>query len=261
MNARDLLLMGPMLLLLSCTPGGVDDREHALDEEEGWPVTAWGKQFEIFAEMDPLVVGESSMSHTHVTILEDFSPMQEGTVTAILRDDRGGDLAFPQPEILRSGIYNVKITPVRAGEFQLLFRVETPAGAEEIASARVSIADGSSGLQGTPESDAGGGRRVGRRTPLVSERAAMENRVRHGVDLGGLHPQIDTYVGENSTCCRRRGAADGSGAGSRAGRSLAISGNGSQAGYQPFPHYSLGGYRSEHGRSGGCGRSAGLRAQ
>ena len=154
MKARELLLIGPMVLLLSCTADGVDDRDHAQEEEESWPVTAWGEQFEIFAEMNPLVLGEVSMSHTHVTILEDFSPMEEGTVTAILRGDGGEELEFPQPDILRSGIYNVAISPDRAGEFLLLFRVETPTGSEEIASGRVSIGDGSSSFQGTPESDA-----------------------------------------------------------------------------------------------------------
>lgn len=154
MSTRDLLLVGTSILLLSCTAGEVDDQSRAHDEEESWAVTAWGDRFEIFAEMDPLELGKSSMSHTHVTNLGDFSPMEAGTVTAILRGDKGDDLEFPQPQILRSGIYNVEITPDRVGEFLLLFRVETPAGSEDVASARVSIGDGSSRLQATAESDA-----------------------------------------------------------------------------------------------------------
>lgn len=151
MKNRDLLSVGPLIFLLSCTAGEVADSD-AHGEEQSWPVTAWGEHFEIFAEMNPLILGETSMAHTHVTILEDFSPIEDGSVTAILRGDDGSEQRFPQPQILRSGIYNVEITPNRVGELLLLFRVETPSASEEIASALVSIGEGSSSLVGSDQS-------------------------------------------------------------------------------------------------------------
>lgn len=139
------LTVGLLLLpLLGCS--------HSHDEDEAehsdtWAVTAWGEAFEIFAETDPLIVGTTVKSHTHVTILEDFSPMREGTVSIILRAD-GRDAVFTEHEPIRDGIYSIPMTPDREGEFELLYRVEAPSGIEEIPGGRVAVTD--------PEGEGGG---------------------------------------------------------------------------------------------------------
>ncbi len=114
------------------------------EEEEGWAVTAWGDRYEIFAEADPLVVGEVSKSHTHVTILDGFPPLKEGVVVAVLRDPQGGEQLFRQEKALRDGIYSIELKPARPGVFDLLFRVESAAGTENIASGQVRVAEGDS---------------------------------------------------------------------------------------------------------------------
>lgn len=105
---------------------------HAADEgSDTWSVTSWGNSFEIFAEAGMLAAGELSTSHTHVTVLDGFSPLTEGRVSAILRSATGAELVFTQDKALRPGIFSIEITPTVDGEYALLFRVEA-AGVDEV---------------------------------------------------------------------------------------------------------------------------------
>lgn len=135
------------LLLMSLGPLACGD-SHPVEEEESdaWAVTAWGEQFEIFAEADPLRVGTTVKSHTHVTILEDFSPLRGGTVSIVLRSG-GTELVFTEEAPIRDGIYSIPMTPESTGEFEILYRVDAPHGVEEIFGGRVQVTD--------PEGDGG----------------------------------------------------------------------------------------------------------
>jgi len=117
------------------------DHSHG-DEPEGpepWAVTAWGERYEVFPEVAPLVAGQTATSHTHVTVLDGFRPLAAGRVAIVLRAADGGEESFEQTAARRPGIFPVELTPSRAGEFDLLFRVEAEAGAEEIAGGRVRV--------------------------------------------------------------------------------------------------------------------------
>jgi multidrug efflux pump subunit AcrA (membrane-fusion protein) len=102
-------------------------------------VTSWGVNFEIFAEVDMLAAGETATSHTHVTVLEDFSPLSEGRVSAILTSASGAESVFTQETILRPGIFSIDITPPADGEYGLTFRIETAGISEVIPSGRVYV--------------------------------------------------------------------------------------------------------------------------
>lgn len=121
--------------------GPEEDADHGHGEAEGWAVTSWGDRYEIFAEADALVLGSISRSHTHVTILEGFLPLREGTVSAVLRAADGTETVFSQDSALRDGIFDVEILPHRTGEYDLLFRVETDGQREDIPSGRVRVGD------------------------------------------------------------------------------------------------------------------------
>jgi RND family efflux transporter MFP subunit len=118
-----------------------DDHGHDHGEVESWAVTAWGEHFEIFAEADPLIAYGVSNSHTHVTVLEDFSPLLEGLVSAVLRDASGQEAVFEQPFALRDGIFDVEIVPTEEGQYDLVFRVEGAGRTEEIPGGRVRVGD------------------------------------------------------------------------------------------------------------------------
>lgn len=118
--------------------------EHANGHGHGhghgpWTVTAWGERHEIFAEADPLAVGEASTSHTHVTVLDGFAPLAAGKVSAILVDRSGARAEFTQDRPVREGIFSIEITPEIAGTYDLAFRVESAAGTEEIPAGRVQV--------------------------------------------------------------------------------------------------------------------------
>lgn len=130
-------------MLVAC--GGSPKDEHgepqaekaAADEPEPWAVTTWGERYEIFPETAPLVAGSASSAHTHVTVLSDFSPLRQGSVSIMLRGS-GGEQSFAGT-FKRDGIYDVPITPAREGAYDLLFRIDSAAGREEIPGGKVKV--------------------------------------------------------------------------------------------------------------------------
>ncbi len=155
MTKKQLPVLAVLAGLAAWAMGCVSDHEHAHDhaEEQGesWTVTVWGQQFEVFAETAELEVGSTSVAFTHVTVLDDFSPLTGGVVSVILRDVAGAGSVFSVGERTRPGIFSVPVIPEAAGEFDLVFRVETAGGGEEIPAGRVRVAeaggrDGGTGL-------------------------------------------------------------------------------------------------------------------
>ena len=142
MSKRGFLIPFLLTMLLSGCSG--PDSDHESDhthEAESWAVTAWGDRYEIFAETDPLQVATPGVAFTHVTDLTDFSPLVEGVVSVILVDQSGAAVTFSRDEITRPGIYSIEVTPEAVGEFDLVFRVETSVGREDIPAGRVRVGD------------------------------------------------------------------------------------------------------------------------
>ena len=156
--AAAVLALGVSSLLAGCSSEAPPSPTEAADE--GWSVTAWGERYEIFPEVDALVVGELAMAHTHVTALEDFSPMIDGSVEILLRS-AGAELSFRASEPVRPGIFNVEIRPDTPGDYDLSFLISSPAGTEEILSGQVRVGTaevpGSVTRASAPPGAAGGG--------------------------------------------------------------------------------------------------------
>ncbi len=107
---------------------------------ESWSITAWGKRFEIFPEVGPLVAGRSADAHIHVTLLEGFLPLVTGKVELVLSGDTG-EQVFGASEPARPGIFNVAVTPETTGIFDLLFRIHDDTGTEEIQGGKVRVGE------------------------------------------------------------------------------------------------------------------------
>lgn len=121
-------------LALGCAePEGAEEAHH-----DHWSVTAWGDLYEIYPEVDPLVAGEPAEAHVHVTVLDGFAPLAEGEVEVVLREG-GRERVYPAREPARPGIFDVEIAPAAAGEYDLAFRVRSPAGEEEVRGGRVRV--------------------------------------------------------------------------------------------------------------------------
>jgi len=142
LSASTILLVA-VLLVSSCTGSSVED-QHA--KPESWSITAWGSLYEVFPEVDMLIAGDLATAHTHVTALEDFTPVLDGTVEIVLFSQTG-EQVFAASEPVRPGIFNVEIRPETAGEFDLAFRITSAAGHEEIRGGTVRV--------GTAESPGG----------------------------------------------------------------------------------------------------------
>jgi RND family efflux transporter MFP subunit len=143
MEAARTILLVAALFVSSCTGSSVED-QHA--EPDSWSITAWGSLYEVFPEVDVLIAGDLATAHTHVTVLEDFTPVTDGTVEIVLSSPTGKQV-FAASEALRPGIFNVEIRPKTTGEYDLTFRITSAAGHEEIRGGTVRV--------GTAESPGG----------------------------------------------------------------------------------------------------------
>lgn len=121
----------------------------------GWSVTAWSEHFEVFPEVEALVAGRAATSHTHVTVLSDFSPLRDGTVTAVLRS--ATEAQEFAGTFKRDGIYAIEIKPRREGEHGLSFRIKTKGIDEEVSAGRVRVGTTAApgGLVAPPSNAAG----------------------------------------------------------------------------------------------------------
>jgi len=131
---------GALLALAGCGSPAAEapSDDHHADAGESWSVTVWGDNFEIFPEVDPLVAGEVAVAHTHVTVLDGFAPLVDGTVEIVLSGP-SGEQVFAADEPARPGIYSIEIEPESPGERELTFRIRTPGGVEEIRGGEVRV--------------------------------------------------------------------------------------------------------------------------
>jgi RND family efflux transporter MFP subunit len=94
--------------------------EAAPEEAEALSVTKWTEKTELFAEYPPLAVGSTSRFAIHLTRLDTFDALPEGSVEVRLE---GGST---QPEVFRvdapsrPGIFGVDVEPTHAGKRELV---------------------------------------------------------------------------------------------------------------------------------------------
>ncbi|MBP8289999.1 MAG: hypothetical protein KAX51_09380, partial [Chromatiaceae bacterium] len=99
--------------------GGV--HPHATDHDtqghlEPLAVTLFSDQTELFAELPPLVVGETAEFLVHLTRLADFKAIEVGEVRVTLTGGDTPDETFIAPSPSRPGLFRVAVAPSAAGE-------------------------------------------------------------------------------------------------------------------------------------------------
>ncbi len=161
--SRLLRLVSTALLLLPGCRGSDQASQTAGQEPESWSVTAWGEHYELFAETAPLIAGQEAPSHAHLTFLPDFSALDEGSVTGILRGPGGREQSFFAPQPARAGIFDVVFKPEAEGTFDLVFRVQNSKATEDIPAGRVRVGTQVTpgGLAELPPEDGAAGQEVG----------------------------------------------------------------------------------------------------
>lgn len=101
------------------------DHGHAHDLEPR-AVTLFSERTELFAELPPLIVGETSEILVHLTRLSDFKPVSEGEVRVRLVGGGAPEESFLSPGPARPGLFRVRVRPVAAGERLLTLTISAP---------------------------------------------------------------------------------------------------------------------------------------
>lgn len=92
-------------------------------------VTVYQSGLELFMEYPALVVGQPSPLIAHFTDARNpngFKPLEQGTVTSVLRYEDGSEHRFVADTLLRTGIFKPVVTPPKAGKATLTLTLEGP---------------------------------------------------------------------------------------------------------------------------------------
>jgi len=117
-----------LMLLAFSTSCQLHEHAHEThDHDITLQLTAYSDDLEMFADADPFVAGNSSTILAHFTWLENFKPLESGSVTANLIV---GGKTFSQTleKPTKTGIYKFTLTPELQGNGRLEFEVITEKG-------------------------------------------------------------------------------------------------------------------------------------
>jgi len=119
------------ITLNSCQNNAHDHSTDAGQDEHKIQLTAYSDKFEIFAEADPFVNGQSSNILAHFSILPDFNALENAIITVRIIVNRKQTKQTLEKSI-RKGIYSFNITPYNEGEGKLIFDIKSEQGTSQI---------------------------------------------------------------------------------------------------------------------------------
>ncbi len=111
---------------------------HDAHEEVKFQYTAYSKDFEVFAEADAFVVGETANVLSHFSSLPDFKALESGSMTIRLVVN-GKEVSQTLDKPTRKGIYSFDIQPETAGKGSLKFEIQSDNGTFEVVVPEVTI--------------------------------------------------------------------------------------------------------------------------
>ena len=103
----------------------------APDEPEALSVTRWTDKTELFAEYPPLAVGSTSRFAIHLTRLDTFKPLTDGSVEVRLEGGAPRAEVFHVDGPSRPGIFGVDVKPGQAGKRQLVIVLKASGVSDE----------------------------------------------------------------------------------------------------------------------------------
>lgn len=138
MKANALRIIILLLTLQSCNNSQDTTNGHDISpeqqedlEEPTFQYTSYSNQFELFAEADPFVAGETANILAHFTRLPGFGPLENGRVTAVIQVN-GSETRQTLESPTRTGIYSFDVQPGTAGRGMLIFLIENENETSEI---------------------------------------------------------------------------------------------------------------------------------
>lgn len=129
MNRLAIIAMAVSLAFIACHSHSNkenDAHNHSTDahahshDEVSFPITAYSTDLEVFAESDPFIANKPSSILAHFTYINSFTPVTEGSMTAILNID-GEKIEQTIDKPTRTGIYKFTIKPSKKGNATIRF--------------------------------------------------------------------------------------------------------------------------------------------
>lgn len=140
---KSYILFAVLFVAATVTGCGGHGHDHATAEsehvhEENLQLTAYGNDFEVYAEATPFVSGEPSELLSHFTFLKNFKPLEAGKVTARLitgSEEVRHELDKPS----RPGVYKFTLTPKNTGTGKIVFDIQTSTGNSQIVVPNITV--------------------------------------------------------------------------------------------------------------------------
>jgi RND family efflux transporter MFP subunit len=131
-----------LIVLLALALAGCKAKQtaekHEEHEEVKFQYTAYSTDFELFAEADAFVVGETANVLSHFSRLPDFKALETGSMTIRLMVN-GNEVSQTLDKPTRKGIYSFDIQPETAGKGTLKFEITNETGSFEVLVPEVSV--------------------------------------------------------------------------------------------------------------------------
>ncbi len=133
MKIKLLMVAIVAIALASCNHA---DKEHDSHKEEAheevkFQYTAYSNSYEVFAEADAFIVGETANVLSHFSAIPDFNAVEDGKMTIILSVN-GQETTQTLDKPTRKGIYSFDINPETEGKGSLKFVLANDKGTFDI---------------------------------------------------------------------------------------------------------------------------------
>ncbi|NLO01621.1 MAG: efflux RND transporter periplasmic adaptor subunit [Bacteroidales bacterium] len=121
---------------------GNDHRTDVGNQEENdeikFQYTSYSSDFELFAEADAFIVGETANVLSHFSVLPNFNAVEQGKITIILSVN-GKETKQTLSKPTRKGIYSFNIEPETQGTGKLTFEIANDKGTFEVTVPEVTV--------------------------------------------------------------------------------------------------------------------------
>ena len=117
---------------------------HAESEEVKFQYTAYNEHFELFAEADPFVIGQTANVLSHFSNLPEFTAVSSGAITLkLIVNGKSVEQTLVSPS--RKGIYSFDIRPEVSGDGTLEYLIKTDTGDFKVIVPEIKVYSNTSG--------------------------------------------------------------------------------------------------------------------
>ncbi|KFZ30060.1 hypothetical protein IDSA_05815 [Pseudidiomarina salinarum] len=111
-------------ILSGCGQAEEASHDHAEDGPPALVYTHYTEQTELFVEFPALRAGQSSRFLAHLTKLDDFSPVKQGTLDVELQQNDQLKARFRVKTPTRDGLFTPVVTPKNPGRYELVVHIQ-----------------------------------------------------------------------------------------------------------------------------------------